>query len=369
MILIGTVLGAGIFAVPFVIQKAGVSSILIYFPVLFFLQLIIHLIYAEIILSTKSRHRMVGYVGVYFNKVFKDIALLIALLGKHGTLIAYIILGGIFFYQLLSPIFGGTELMYISILFAIESFLVLFGLKIIAKAETFLTGLLMVVIVGLGFKSLGYWDAGNFNLVNLEHVLLPYGTIFFAIGGQAAIPEICRLLKKEKEKIRSAVILGTFIPTVLVAAFAFLMVGVAGPATTPDLLVGLGTRLDSGMMILALGIGLLAVTTSYMVISQALREIYWWDLGMNKNWAWFWASLIPFLLFLIGANDLNRVVGITGAITGGLFGIILILVYFKVKKKSHRTKILKVHLSKGVAWVLSLAFIAGVISELIILFK
>ncbi len=368
-LLVGTVLGAGIFAVPYAIQKAGILSILIYFPILFSIQLTLHLIYAEIILSNSRNHRMVGYVGIYYNGFLKRVAFFIALLGKHGTLLAYIILGGIFLHQLLSPLLGGTEFLYTVLLFIVETIVVIFGLKLIAKAEVFLTILLVLAIGGLSWRSIGYWNIDNYELLNFKNLLLPYGVVFFAIGGQAAIPEICRLLKNKKRKIRSALIWGTILPVALIAFFAFLMIGVTGVNTSPDVLVGLSSRLDSRIVNSVLIFGLLAVVTSYIIISQSLREVYWWDQGINKNVAWFLASSVPFILYLGGIRDLTGVIGLTGAITGGLYGIILIGVYFKVKRKKKRIILLKNNLSKNLAIILALAFVLGAVLEVISVFK
>jgi tyrosine-specific transport protein len=364
-ILAGTVLGAGIFTVPFVIQKAGILSILIYFPLLHGVQLTLHLIYAEIVLATKEKHRMVGYVGIYFNGFYKKIAFLISLLGKNGTLVAYIILGGMFLHQLLGPFWGGNLVFYTTLLFIIETTIVLLGLKMIAKAEVFLTVLLVIAIGALSWRSFGHLNVGNYELLNFKNLLMPYGAIFFAIGGQAAIPEICQLLQNEKRKIRSAIIWGTFLPVALIAFFAFLMIGVTGANTTPDVLAGLANQLDSWIMVLALLFGLLAVVTSYIVISQSLKEIYWWDEGINKYLAWFLATTIPFGIYLIGVNDLIAVIGLTGAITGGLYGIILISIYLKVQDKKRRRLVYKKYLNKKLAWGLSLAFILGVVLEII----
>ncbi len=363
-VLAGTILGAGIFTVPFVIQKAGILSIFIYFPLLYGIQLILHLIYAEIILATKERHRMVGYVGIYFNGFYKRIAFVVSLLGKNGTLIAYIILGGIFLHQLLSPFWGGSLFFYTVLLFLVETAIVLLGLKIIAKVEVFLTILLVIAIGGLSWRSLGYWEIGNYSFFSWKNFLMPYGAIFFAIGGQAAIPEICQLLKNEKRKIRSAIIWGTFLPIFLIAFFAFLVVGVTGPNTTPDVIAGLATKLDSWIIFLALIFGLMAIITSYIIIAKSLKEVYWWDGGLNKYLAWILATAIPLGVYLIGVKNLINVIGLTGAITGGLYGVILISIYLKVQNKKRRRLVYRKYLSKKLAWVLSVAFILGAITEL-----
>ncbi len=368
-ILAGTVLGAGIFTVPYVIQKAGIFSIILYFPILCWVQLILHLIYAEIVLATKKRHRMVGYVGIYFNVFLKKISFLISILGKNGTLVAYVILGGMFLHQLLNPFWGGSLILYTILLFFIETLIVFFGLKMIAKVEVFLTALLIIAIGSLSWRSFGYLNFNNYDFLNLNNLLMPYGAIFFAIGGQAAVPEVCQLLKNEKRKIRSAIIWGTFLPVVLIAFFAFLMVGVTGSETTPDVLAGLTSKFNNWIMVPALLFGLLTVVTSYIVISQSLKEVYWWDEGINEYLAWFLATVVPFGIYLIGVKDLIGVIGLTGAITGGLYGIILISIYLKVQEKKRQRLVCKKYLNRKLALGLSLIFILGVILEIFGFFK
>ncbi|MFW5884753.1 MAG: aromatic amino acid transport family protein [Patescibacteria group bacterium] len=358
-ILMGTILGAGMFAVPFMIEKSGIIPLLVYVAVLAAIQFLLHRIYAEIILSTPQRHRMPGYAGIYLGSKWKKTALLISIIGKHGALLAYIILGGIFLHGLLAEFLGGSLFLYTFLLFLIEAFVIFFGLKLIARVELWLGALLILVVLFLGGKSLNYFELGNFALINWNYAFLPYGVVFFAVGGQAAIPEICRLLKNQKKKISSAIAWGTFLAAFLVAGFAFLVVGTCGGATTPDALVGIQAIFGNGLAKFSLLIGLLATVTSYIVICQSLREVYWWDAGMNNSLAWLLACLTPFLLYLVGLNDLTGVIGLTGSITGGLFGMILIVILFKSKQRRKIKPVIenKIGLFAGVA--LSCLFIVG----------
>jgi len=178
------------------------------------------------------------------------------------------------------------------------------------------------------------------------------------------VPEICRLLKDEKSKIQKAIVWGTLLPVGLITFFAFLMVGVLGSNITPDVLSGLSSYLDNQVLTASLIFGLLAVITSYIVISQSLREVYWWDEGINKNLAWFLAAIVPFGLYLAGVRDLTGVIGLTGAITGGLYGIILIAIYVKIRKKKKKNKFFKINFNKSLVIILFSAFILGVVTEL-----
>jgi amino acid permease len=362
--LAGTVIGGGIFAVPYVISKAGMAGLIIFFPLLIFVQYFLHRIYAEIVLSTKQIHRLPGYVGVYCNGKAKKAVLVISIIGKHGTLLIYTILGGIFLYGIFNPIFGGSIFLYTAILFLLESLIVLVGLKLIAKAEMVFTSLIVAVIMIILYKSWGSLEMANYHLLDPASILLPYGPIFLAVGGQAAIPEICRLLKNNKTKIKSAIAWGTILPGIITAVFALIVVGITGEHTTPDALVGLKRYFSNGVITFTLILGLLTVTTSFIIISQSLREVYWWDMGINKNWAWGLACGVPFLLYALGLRDLTAVVGVTGSVVGGIFGIILIILLFTVKKKRQLKPALQNKMNKPLAYILSLMFILGLIYEI-----
>lgn len=366
--LIGTVVGAGIFALPFVISRSGIATLFIFLPLLVLTQYYLHKMYAEVVLSTKTEHRIPGYTEIYAGKKYKSLASLFSIIGGYGSLLAYVILGGIFLHGLLGNFLGGSPFIYSIILFSIESFIVFFGLKTIASVELFMTTFLIAVVLAITFKSSGFVNASNFVLVDWGKFFLPYGPIFFSVGGLAAIPVVCRLLKNEKKKIKKAIFWGTLIPAFITLVFVTIIVGVTGFGTTPDTLVGLKQVFSDGVVTFALIFGLLSVMTSFLVISQAVREIYWWDFKMDKTFAWAVACGVPLLLFFLGIQNLTKVVGFTGAVSGGIGGIILIYLTFKVQTKAQKKSIIRTKVSKWVAIVLSLLFISGFINEIIKLF-
>ncbi len=366
--LVGTIIGVGMFAIPYVISQAGIVLLFIYLPILGIMQYFLQKFYAEIILSTKKKHRLPGYAGKYIGKQGKFLSLFIVF-GNYGALLAYIIVGGIFLHELLSPMLGGSIFIYSIILFILETLIVLFGLKLIASVELIMTGLFILVVGLIAWRGWSYVDINNFNLINWPNVFLPYGPIFFAVGGGTAIPGVCKLLAHKKENIKSAIAWGTFIPVVIMLIFIILIVGITGFNTSPDTLVGLHLVLSDGVITFALIFGLLAVITSFLVIAQAMREMYWWDFGINKNVAWILACFIPFLFYLVGFSNLTKVIGLTGAVTGGLAGIVLIWLVFQVKKRKEQIPIISNKLSKPLAYILSSLFVLGLIYEIWIFFK
>jgi hypothetical protein len=306
---------------------------------------------------------MPGYVGLYFGPRAKKAALVVSLIGKHGALLAYIILGGIFLNELLAPIFGDNLAVYSTVLFIFEAAIIFAGLKLIASVEFVMTGALVLVVALISWKSLGQVEPGHYFAANWQYLLLPYGPIFFAVGGQAAIPDVCKLLEDNKARIKSAIAWGTFVPAALTLIFVLVVVGVTGPATTADTLSGLNEVFDNGVITFALLFGLLSVVTSFLVIGQSMREVYWWDLNMNRNLAWILAAGAPFALFVLGFRDLTGVIGLTGSIIGGVFGIVLIVSLFRARKSRELDPVFRVKLNRQLAVVMSLFFVFGLLYE------
>ena len=95
-IFLGTVIGVGIFGLPFVALRAGFFVVLLYFLVMILIAVLIHLLYGEVVLGTKKIHRLPGYVGEYLGEKWKKICFLVIVVGLMGALLAYLIVGGEF---------------------------------------------------------------------------------------------------------------------------------------------------------------------------------------------------------------------------------------------------------------------------------
>ncbi|MBI4779623.1 hypothetical protein HY797_04205 [Candidatus Falkowbacteria bacterium] len=362
--LMGTIIGVGLFAMPFVINKSGLIPLFIYMAALVAIQYFLHLLFAEVVLSTKVKHRLPGFVEKYINKKSKKLAFLVDMIGAYGSSLAYIIVGGLFLHQLLNPYLGGNIFIYSTIIFVAVSLVAFFDIKMIAGTELVLTSFLIIAIGLITWRGFGHIQLANYHLLEWKNIFLPYGPIFFAVGGSVAIPEVCRLLAYEKEKIKSAIFWGTFAPAILTIIFVLAILGITGSNTSVDTLAGLSLILNDGVITFSLIFGLLAIITSYVVTAQAAEEIYQWDYKLNNKLAWFLACFIPYFLYLIGWTNLIKVVSFTGSVTGGLAGIILIWLVFKVKAKPEQASVIKNKLTKPMAYFLSLLFILGLVYEI-----
>lgn len=363
-VVIGATIGAGIFTIPFVISRAGFFLFCLYLPILAFIEYVFMKLYAEIVLSTQTIHRLPGYAEKYLGQKAKIISSIASIANGYGILLAYIIASGIFLNLFLKPWFGEDTFFYATIAFVIGSLIVFFGIKIISTIDVTLAAFSIIIIFLIIWRGFPSAHLSNYILIDGKNILLPYGPIFFAISGKTAVPEVCVLLKDKKEKIKDALAWGIFIPTIIIFIFVLMVVGITGINTTPDTLTGLNQTLGNGVVKLALLFGIISVFTSFLIIGQSLKEIYWWDFKINQHLAWLFTFVIPYGLYGLGVKDLTKIVSLSGSLAGGISGIILILIVLKVKKKVKKKSILQTTLKKSVIYALSTLFILGFLYEI-----
>jgi len=131
--LIGTIIGAGVFGIPYVMAKSGIVFCLFYFLVLGAVALVLHLFFGEIILRTKQKHRLIGYTEKYLGKKAKLLVSFSIIFGTIGSLLAYIILNNNFL-EIILP--SSLNHLYVGlILWAILSFFVFSGIKLISQVQ------------------------------------------------------------------------------------------------------------------------------------------------------------------------------------------------------------------------------------------
>ncbi len=70
-ILVGTIVSAGIFVLPYVNVRSGVLMTNIWLFSLAVLVCLLHLAFGEIVLRTKGDYKLPGYAGIYLGKTVK----------------------------------------------------------------------------------------------------------------------------------------------------------------------------------------------------------------------------------------------------------------------------------------------------------
>jgi amino acid permease len=180
--LIGATIGVGIFGIPYVVAKTGFIWGTLSLIFLGLVSLLINLLYGEVVLATKENHRLVGYAKKYLNKWEQKIAIFALIFSCYGSMLAYLIVGGEFLHILFNGFFGFDAFTYTLFFFAVSSYLIFLGLKIVAKGELIMTYFLLLTIIVLFVKCAGSIEPTNLATLNLSDWFLPYGVILFALN-------------------------------------------------------------------------------------------------------------------------------------------------------------------------------------------
>jgi len=364
-VLTGTIIGAGLFSLPYITAKVGILTMLFYFLILGAVTILIGLLYGEIALRTKGSHRLPGYAEKYLGKRAKMIAFISNSLGLTGSILAYLIIGGSFLGSILNLSFGDSDFIYVFIFFLVGAILTYFGIGSIAKVEFFLLILFFFILGFIFFK--GFWMINVENLFNfnIKYLFLPYGAILFSLSGTTLVPEVKEILSKNPKKLKKLILTAVLIAAITYVFFIFLVLGITGQNTSDNAITGLGNYLGNGVIIIALLFGMLTVFTSFLTISLTLKKILWYDLRFKKNLAWLIACLVPLALFIIGFDDFITVIALTGGVMLGIDVVIIILVYLKAKIKGDLTPAYNLSIPKFLIYSLIIFFIIGIIYEII----
>lgn len=355
----GTIIGAGILGLPYIFAQSGFLFGLFWLLIIGSFVIFTNLVLGEIVLRTKGKHQLTGYAKKYLGKWGERVMLFAMLFGIYSSLLAYLIGEGKSLSQLFT---GGVEY---AIIFTVGFWIILTlilreGLKGLKKIETW--GVIAIIAIILTMLA---WFSPSINMQNLYNVnphnfFLPIGVILFALLGFVAIPEIRSEIRGEERHLKKAIVIGTLIPIVLYILFTFTFIGVLGTHIQKISTLSLGP-----LMVL---LGVFTMFTSYLVLSFSIKDMYRNDFGFSKGKTIFWTNVFPLLLYFVsmqipGINFIS-IIGIGGVISGGLTGILILMMSKKSKIKGNRTPEYKMPISIWVVILISLTFLLGTIAEL-----
>jgi len=336
--LVGTIIGAGIFGLPYVVAKSGIIPGVFYFVLLGGVVMILHLMFGEIALRTTEKHRLIGYASLYLGNWAKKLVTVSTVVGIVGALLAYIIIGGDFLYIVLGSFIPLSNFAFAIVLWFVLSLFILRGIQTIAKIELLMDIILFVVVGVIFVFVLPHFQLQNFMLFDSLHVFLPYGVVLFSFLGLSAIPEIAELFKhtSEKRSLDNLIVWSSVICGGLFFAFTLFVVGVSGAATSQDALSGLIPFLGEKVVLLGAVFGLVAIAGSFLVLGNYLKNSLRYDYKVPYGISVAVAIFSPILLFLLGLREFIFVIGVVGALVAGLEGSVIALIYRTIKEKGDR---------------------------------
>jgi amino acid permease len=333
--LVGVIVGAGIFGLPFAVSRAGFFVGAFYIFGLGLVITLIHLAYGEIILRTSGSHRLVGYAAMYLGRWARPVIFVSSVVSLEGALLAYTILGGKFLAILAGPWWDGSPALWSLVFFAIGALVVWRGLRLIGELEFILNALLIVLLILLVGAASPF--IREINLAGIgaspRDFFLPFGITLFALSGWAAIPELREFFPGRGKGFGPAILTGTLIAIMITLVFVMGVVGSAGSATTVDALSGLAPYVGQPAVWLGALFGLIAVATSFFGLGLGAKQLFHYDFMVPEALAWLAAVGPPLIIFLYGTQNLILILGVVGSLSALIEGSAILFAYLRVSAR------------------------------------
>ncbi len=365
-VLIGTMVGVGIFGIPFVFAKAGFLVGLGFAFLVGFVTLLSNFMFAEVVLRTHDRHQLTGYAEHYMGSWGKRAMLLTNTLGIYGALVAYINVAGEFLNNIFSSFFYVQPATYSILFFGICALVLLFKFRTIAAVEFFMTGLLVATVILIFIIGVPDIHLANLGTFTPAFWFLPYGVLLFAFAGLTSIPLQREIIDGKEHLLRPSIIAAVVLTGTLYLLFAFTVVGITGDVTSPDALSELGDALGNTVVGLGSVFGVLAIFTSFLMLGSALKNIFHLDYSIRRRIAWLLAILPPFVLYLGGIRSFITVIELVGALAIGVESILMIFMYARARKMGERIPEFTVGIPRWLLWAMIVLFAAGIIYVIVV---
>lgn len=342
--LVGTIIGAGIFALPIAFAQVGFWPATAVFWLMTLAVLATHLMMVDIELSSKKNVRLAGAVRRWLGEhafTFASISYPCQLIGAS---VAYLVLGATFLATLVAPLGFHADPVVLQSLFWLGGAATLIGgLRLVANVESWATWFLLAALL---FSSGWMWQHGSVTFFASHWVasLSLFGVCLFSLGGIPGIGEVVEIVGRDRRRAQIATVVGTLMAAFVSWIFAS---SFAGHSLTPD-----GALLN--WMLAAAGF--LAVATSYIVIAQDLRAALLLDLGLHARAAFACALGIPLVITYMMAPSVFGIVSVVGTVFGGANGMLVALTAAHVYARGARTRRLVL---EGVCVLTGFVYLAG----------
>ncbi len=325
-IVAGTTLGAGIFALPYLVSVAGLIPTVAFMVGLSAAVIYAHTLYWRVLQQHPTGTQLLELARTYFGPVAARATFLTTILGLTLTVAAYLVLGTSF----LEGLFGIQHAYATLIFWLICSIPLAFRIPRFVALELLLTGLMSVLLIVFLFTLPITLSA--FPLISWSNVLLPFGPILFALAGWTAVePALIAVRGERGHRVRSLG-LGTISVAGAYLLFALVM-GSAGKPVTPDVISGL-THLPSWQIGALLLFGIAAIVTSYLPMNLELKNALRKGMRWPRSTAFTMALFLPYFLLLAGFNSFLAGV----ELVGGIFLAAQYIAILQISRKALKLK-------------------------------
>lgn len=320
------IMGAGIFALPYVFYRSNFPFALIGLIFLTVVTALLNHFYVEIILATKGDHQLSGYANLYLGKNFKLLTLLNVIVLGVGILLAYTKLSSSFL-PVLFPFLPPFACQLIFIFFIL--FFHLNSAKNFNLSLQFLPIASIIIVFFLFFYSL---INPGFSPPPVDNNFFYFGAAVFALAGFTVIPEVEEILRGSKDiklLLNSASLSGLLLVSFVYILFFYAVIRLSGPLLSVDSVSGIAAAAPLIGKLLAV-FGLINIFKASLNMLLVLKEYFFRDFGIRKNLSYLLSSLVPLSIFFFASTSFVQIISVTGSITVFISALIICLIRLKI---------------------------------------
>jgi amino acid permease len=359
-VLIGTIIGAGILGMPYVIMKSGFPIGLVHIILIGSMMAALMLYLGEIVLRTKKIHQLPGYAGRYLGEKGKRLMFLSLCIGIFSAVLAYIIAEGRSLSYMIfnSPVYE----FQMGLLFWLAlSAITYFGIKAMAKGEIVGVTFVFIMIISLAVYFTNKINVNNLKYIFPNNFFTPFGVVLFAFLAFSVIPEVKRVLGEQKKSMKGVIIGAYAIAAIIYIIFTAIVIGFKGDATPELATIALGKPF--------ILFGMITMFTAYLALTIAMIDIIHLDFNKKRKTAWLITIFIPFAAFVIlslaKAAAFTKVLGVGGAISGAITATLILSMITKAKKHGDAKPAYSMPYSRILSWILIAIFVIGALTEIL----
>jgi len=360
-----TIVGAGMFALPYLFNKVGVATGLFY---LFFFGAVfalIHLMYADIIVRTPENKRFSGYAKIYLGQFGYWSSIFMTIFGALLVLTIYLILS-VSFVKLILP--TAPDIYIISIFWLLSSLAIFFSINELAMSDFFIflaMVALIFIVFGFGFSG-GLEKIKTIPLFDFSNIFLPFGAVLFSMYGRSAIPALLGYFRNNGQspvKGKWPIIIGSVAPVFIYTFFIFGILGLSN-GVSQDAVSGLVKNLSSIILWILGTLGIISLWSTYIIIGRDIKKSLEHDFNIPLVFSGLVVVVAPILFYMAGFQNFLQLVEFIGAVIIGLEGIFIVLMWLRASKIASEHKFIN-KLNPLLVGLLLLVFIGGILYKVI----
>jgi amino acid permease len=327
---VGTIVGGGILALPYAIEKSGFFEGIALLVLIGFASILITMYTGELSSNFKKLHQLPVIISKYTGNRLRILILIFQVLTIYGAQIAYltgIALVMVFLFHL--PYAVSVLLVF---LFTLP--LIYKGYKFVEDAETPLLFIKIAFIVAAALSVITIVRDSNFYSYNITNLFGPFGVILFSFTGYTVIPEVKEELGGVK-KLTSVIIVSYIISIVLYVFFSFAFVGAFGSSVSVIATDGIHSIYYEILFSLTT---LFLLLTPYIALSLVLADAFTYDFGIGRKPSMFLSLGAPFAMAFFDLN-FESILDVTGGIFISLLALMVLFAVFIERKRRNKKKI------------------------------